>query len=362
MKTVADYKTFIESHAATLSESFQALETVGFPNRSVEHWKYTRLDKLLNNAFEKIMLPTEGLSEQHIDIHRFIHHPFRLLNHALLPNTQILSLGDHQTKTLTLSMDNNCEYVHRYKILVETHASAVLQLNYHSKDDSACLQNIAIDIQLAPGASLSLYKHQNLNQQSFLIEHINVELSKQTHFSSFALDQGAALARSDIDVVFMGKQSNCSLKGFYRLKDRQHIDNQHVIQHKADDCRSDVFYRGIIEDQAHGVFNSKVIVPPDCKQSHIKQLNNNLLLSSHAEINTKPELEIYSDDVTASHGATVGQLDEEALYYLQARGLDQKTAKTMLTAAFTKQVIASITDKPHYLAFLKKVGLDGDAL
>lgn len=216
--------------------------------------------------------------------------------------------------------------------LIETHVSL-----------NECVNNTITEICLMANAQLEYCKILREHEKTSHIGCTYVDQATHSKFTSHSLALTARLARSDIHVTLREPEATCYLNGLYVAQKREHIDHHTVIDHVATHCKSHEFYRGIINDKARAVFNGKVIVRPDAQKTHAEQHNHNLLLSSDAEIDTKPELEIYANDVQCAHGATIGQLDEDALFYLRARGIDETTAKQMLISAFAEEVIEKIT-------------------
>ncbi len=159
-----------------------------------------------------------------------------------------------------------------------------------------------------------------------------------------------ALIRSDVHVKLCQPHAQCHLKGLYYAQEKQHIDHQTIIDHVSPQTDSEEFYKGIIDDNAHAVFNGKLIVREKAIKSRAKQLNKNLLLSTAAEVYTKPQLEIFVDDIQCTHGASIGQLDESALFYLRARGLSASAARTLLIKAFIHDIIHQMPLFSTYLS------------
>jgi len=203
--------------------------------------------------------------------------------------------------------------------------------------------NSLTEIRLQPGAILNHYKLQCESPDSSHIAGIHVEQQRGSQFSSHNLSLGAALARNDIRIKLTGEHAKCCLNGVYLVGGRQHVDNHTQVDHLAPSCCSEEIYKGVIQGRARAVFNGKVVVHLDAQQSDARQINKNLLLSEKAEVDTKPELQIYADDVKCSHGATVGQLDAQALFYLQSRGISQTDAEALLVYAFVSEVIQRIS-------------------
>ncbi|MCK5520143.1 MAG: SufD family Fe-S cluster assembly protein, partial [Candidatus Marinimicrobia bacterium] len=166
--------------------------------------------------------------------------------------------------------------------------------------------------------------------------------------------------RNNIDVVLNGPGSHSDLFGLYMGKDRQHFDNRTLVHHAAPHSSSNQVYKGILDEHSRGVFNGQILVDRDAQQVNAEQLNRNLLLSDNARADSKPLLKIFADDVKCSHGATVGQLDDNALFYLKSRGIGEDTAKSMLTYAFAADIVESVIVGPVrfylYSALLNRLG------
>jgi Fe-S cluster assembly protein SufD len=157
---------------------------------------------------------------------------------------------------------------------------------------------------------------------------------------------GGALVRNDVNAVLGAEGGECTLNGLYLASGRQHLDNHTRIDHAMPHCTSHELYKGILDGQAHGVFNGKIYVHPDAQKTDAKQTNKTLLLSPNAVINTKPQLEIYADDVKCTHGATIGQLADDAIFYLRSRGIGREEARTILTFAFANDIVNRIKVEP----------------
>ena len=199
------------------------------------------------------------------------------------------------------------------------------------------------------GGENSVIDHYKLLLDSFQAFHIaatHIRLARSANFSSHSVTLGGGIVRNDIGVVLDGEGINCTLNGLYLANDRRLVDNHTTIHHARPHCCSHELYKGILDGQAHAVFNGKIVVAIDAQKTDAKQTNKTLLLSEDAQINTKPELEIFADDVKCTHGATVGQLDEDALFYLRSRGLGFDQARNMLIHAFASDLLNRITVKP----------------
>jgi Fe-S cluster assembly protein SufD len=188
-------------------------------------------------------------------------------------------------------------------------------------------------------------EHCRLQQESLQAFHIattSVELESASSYNSTAINLGAKLARHDISVVMDHEGAECWVDGLYVVGNDQHSDTHSVIDHKQPRCTSHQLYKGILDGNARAVFNGKVFVREGAQKTDALQTNKNLLLSPNARIDTKPQLEIYADDVKCAHGAAVGQLDQDELFYLQARGINPELGKNLLTYGFAEEVIEKI--------------------
>jgi Fe-S cluster assembly protein SufD len=171
---------------------------------------------------------------------------------------------------------------------------------------------------------------------------IETKQARDSHSVSFSFATGAALSRTNIYTTLDGAGCGATLNGLYMLDGEQHCDHQTMIVHAQPNCYSRELYKGILDDRSHGVFNGKVYVHPIAQKTDGKQTNNTLLLSDTAQIDAKPQLEIFADDVKCTHGATVGQIDQLALFYLKSRGIDAGLARRLLTYAFAADVLEKI--------------------
>ena len=199
---------------------------------------------------------------------------------------------------------------------------------------------------LEENASVEHYRIQMEGNGAHHISNANIRLEGGANFISHGISIGSGLNRNDIIVTLEGENSNCMLNGLYVGNGDQHIDNRTVISHAKPHCMSTQNYKGILDNRAHGVFNGKIQVYPDAQKTNAIQNNNCLLMSDDAMINAKPQLEIYADDVRCTHGATVGQLDSDACFYLRSRGIDRKKAQSMLIYAFASDVLSKMTLEP----------------
>jgi len=187
---------------------------------------------------------------------------------------------------------------------------------------------------------------------------VRTRIAADARYESFVLTLGGRLSRHDCFANFAGEGAACGLFGAYLLKGEQEATNATFVDHAVPKCTTDEVFKGVVDDRAHGVFLGKIAVRPQAQKTDAHQLNKNLLLSPRANVDTKPELEILADDVKCSHGATVGDLDEQALFYLEARGIPADEARRMLIEAFAADAIDRIEDdaalRAHLLAHVQR--------
>lgn len=233
----------------------------------------------------------------------------------------------------------------RNVILCEDFASAHIVMNYVSLDAKSCFNNSISEIHLGVNAKLTIDKLQQEDSSNFNIISEYVNQSKDSNFTINTITLDGGLVRNNLTIEVNGQNSETHLSGAYILKGKQHVDNHTIVDHKVAHCESNELYKGVIDDQATAVFNGKVFVRKDAQKINAFQSNGNVLLSDNATVNSKPELEIYADDVKCSHGSTTGQLDEEAIFYLRARGISEKSARALMVSAFIGDVIEKIENE-----------------
>ena len=234
----------------------------------------------------------------------------------------------------------------RNLIVMGANARAQLVESFSGDDEAEYLTNSATELLLERGAQLTHYKIQQEGAAAYHVGNIRVSQRRDSRFESHSISLGGTLVRNDIDVRLEERGAQVLLNGLYLAGRRQHIDNHTRIDHLCPHTRSEQNYRGVLDGRARGVFNGKIVVHQDAQKTDARQSNANLLLSDEAEVDTKPELEIYADDVKCSHGASIGRLDEKMLFYLRSRAIDKDVARSLLTFAFADDVISRIELKP----------------
>ncbi len=207
-------------------------------------------------------------------------------------------------------------------------------------------------------AEVKHYRWQNLPSTQSLVYKLAATQHRDSRFETFAFDFGGSTIRNNIDVELEASNTYSSLQAAYISKDKQSVDHQTKINHKVPHCESHELYKGIIDDQASGAFNGKVYVHQDAQKTNAYQQNDSLVLSANARMNSKPQLEIYADDVKCSHGATIGQMDEKSLFYIMSRGINRETAKHMMKSAFLSEVLDALPIEPLRDHIRSKMSLD----
>ncbi|QJQ95285.1 MULTISPECIES: Fe-S cluster assembly protein SufD [Halomonadaceae] len=275
--------------------------------------------------------------------------PFSALNTAFMEEGALLRLapGTVVEKPIVLQFLSraNAEPVMSHpRILIEmgSRSQATVIEHHIGESEAANFTNLVEEIMLDRGANLTHYKLQEAPLGDLHVASIHVEQARDSHYISFNLNLGGALVRNDLVADLNGEGAQAGFNGLFYGQGRQHVDNHTLVNHNSPRTYSNENYKGVLDDRARGVFNGKVIVKRDSQKIEAYQNNANLLLSDRAEIDTKPELEIYADDVKCSHGATTGQLNEEAVYALRTRGIDEQTARGLLTLAFAGEVMEQV--------------------
>jgi len=214
--------------------------------------------------------------------------------------------------------------------VLETHVSTV---------ENSYVTNAVTELVVGEGAVIEHCKFQDESSQAFHIATIHAQIGRNANFTSHSIVTGARLARDNIRTSLAGEGIDCVLNGLYLTKGDQLADHHMIVEHAKPHCNSHEYFNGILDGRSRGVFHGRILVQPEAQKTDAKQTNKNLLLSDSARIDTKPQLEIYADDVKCTHGATIGQLNEESIFYLRARGIGLDTARRMLIHAFAGEII-----------------------
>ena len=388
--------------------AFNIFQESGFPNTRQENWKYTDVKPIAKNLFSNIANSNVVINDDEIDAILFkdlecIELVFvngvyanKYSNIKDLPGNPtiknmanaLLSDKDFLEKHLTQYVNNdsnsftalntafiqdgvyinippnlvlekpiNITYVSknnsnifathpRNLILIGENSKATIIENYIGVDNTNYFTNAVTETSLSQGASLEHYKIQQESSNAFHIGNMNTSQNKDSRFESHSISIGGALVRNDINAQLNEEGAEIIMNGLYITDGTQHIDNHTRVDHLKPHTQSNQNYRGVLNGKSCGVFNGKVVVHPQAQKIEAYQNNANLLLSDDSEIDTKPELEIYADDVKCNHGATVGQLDKDMLFYLRSRAVDEETARSLLTYAFADEIISNINFQP----------------
>lgn len=296
------------------------------------------LAQMLDSGAE---LPRQLFEQEHE------HTIFATLNNALASDGAVLLLAPDAVLETPLYLvfvasGGDVTSYPRNLVMAAAGARGTLIEHYLGTPETHSFTNALTQLSLDPGAEIAHYKLLQEGAAAVHIAGIHAQQAASSRFSSHSFALGGRLGRNDITVRLQGAGSQCTLNGLYLLDGRQHMDHHTRIDHLAPECRSREYYRGVLDGAARGVFNGKVVVHPGAVKTDAHQSNRNLLLSRQAEVDTKPQLEIFADDVVCTHGATVGQLDEEALFYLRSRGIDAETARALLIYGFAQEIIEKI--------------------
>lgn len=397
------FKQIAVSNSALTTLRTQAMQVFaeqGFPDMRHEEWKYTNLSRFNSQVFSPFIktkvAPQVDLSVDNANEYRLVFingifsptesqladlpstvtiqdvatvltqrpdtfvsyfadknyqsAPLLALNAALFNNGAFIKIDDNAVLekpihlifiTDSASQDQGMSHYHNF-IEVGSNAAMTLIESYRGFGDNHYFTTSVSDVALGANAHMEHYKLQQEGNSAFHVGYLIVQQQRNSQLTCFNVDTGGLIVRNQVAIGLAESGSSCTLNGFYLATGHQHIDNHTKIAHEQSHTHSEEFYQGIIDDRARAVFNGRVIVASNAQKITADQHNRNLLLSPHGEIDTKPQLEIYADDVKCTHGATVGQLDEEALFYLQARGLSMVSARALLTYGFAHEFVERI--------------------
>ena len=274
---------------------------------------------------------------------------FTAINTALMHDGAVIRIPKGVTATVPVHVlflsDGNASggSSHpRVLVVAEPQSQATIVEQYASTGGEKYFTNAVTEAWVGDGATLNLFRLQQEARNAFHVGTTTVRQDRNSHFVSFSFATGGDLSRINVYVDLKGPGCGATLNGLYMLDGKQHCDHQTRIVHVEPDCYSRELYKGVLDDNSHGVFNGKVYVHPEAQKTDGKQTNNTLLLSERARIDTKPQLEIFADDVKCTHGATVGRIDETALFYMKSRGIPNHEARKLLTYAFAAEVLETI--------------------
>jgi Fe-S cluster assembly protein SufD len=277
---------------------------------------------------------------------------FTALNTALFGDGVLIRMPAGQAARTPLhlifvSLPNGQPSVTHPRVLIVAEPSSQLTVleTFVGAPETAYFTNAVTEIEVGDNAMVEHLRLQRESERAFHIGTVEARQGRDSRFRSFSLAIGSALARANIYSIMNGPGSDCTMNGLYLLHGSQHVDHQTRIEHAQPNCTSREIYKGVMDGTSHGVFNGKVFVRPEAQKTDGKQTNNNVLLSDGAKVDTKPQLEIFADDVKCTHGATVGRLDDLAVFYLASRGIPRALGRKLLTYGFAADVLATIPEE-----------------
>lgn len=394
---------FIQELHTIRSQAIKNFENKGFPTKKEESWKYTSLNTILKNDFS--VFPKKENTVEFAEVKKYFLHEVDtykivfidgvfssflsstthegldvcLMSSALNKEKYKLFINQYYNKiaskeesltSLNTAFANEGAYINipkskvvekpieivyfstgseaalmlqpRNLIIVGENAQVQIIERHQSLNENAVLTNAVTEIFANDNAIVDYYKIQNDLQSANLIDNTFIAQKKQSNVTVHTFSFGGNITRNNLNFYHQGEHIESTLKGVTIIGDKQHVDHFTLVQHATPNCESHQNYKGIFDDASTGVFNGKIFVEREAQKTDAFQKNNNILLSEKATINAKPQLEIFADDVKCSHGCTIGQLDESAMFYMQQRGIPKKEAKALLMYAFTSEVTSSI--------------------
>lgn len=388
-------------HKAAMEQFAEA----GFPTTRLEDWRFTNVSAVANAAFELAHPGKNGVTLGHLkpvvlndvaarlvfvngffepELSHFDHVPqgVRVVNLAAASSAKALEehLARHAEIHCNAFVALNTAFIHdgafiqiangenlerpihiihvrtrgaagtvthpRTLVLAGQDVKATVIETYAALAGEEYLTNAVTEVVVGENSAIEHIKLQEESESAFHIGTVQARQERASRFHSHSISLGARLARHDINAVLGGEGAECTLNGLFQVAGKQHVDHHTRLDHAMPHCSSREYYRGVLDDKSMGVFNGAIIVRKDAQKTDAIQSNKNLLLSQDAVINTKPELQILADDVRCTHGATIGQLDADAIFYLRARGIGLEAARHLLTRAFANDVIHRIDFAP----------------
>jgi len=384
------------------SEAIKSFEEKGFPTKKDEAWKYTSLNKILKHDYS--VFPKEVNVLEYKNVKNYFIHDIEsykivfidgkysshlsktthdgmdvcLMSAALTKPKYRLVIDNYFNKvatkdgitSLNTAFSHEGAYIHipkgkivekpiqilyfstgdesalmhqpRNLIVVEENSHLQVIERHQSLTDNPVLTNSVTEVFAKKRAIVDYYKIQNDNNNASLIDNTFIHQRQESHCSVHTFSLGGKLTRNNLNFYQNGERINSTLKGITIVENKQHVDHNTLVHHIEPNCESHQDYKGVFGDSSTGVFNGKVIVEKEAQKTNAFQANNNVLMSDKSSINTKPQLEIFADDVKCSHGCTIGQLDENAMFYMRSRGIPEKEAKALLMYAFANNVLNSV--------------------
>ena len=307
-------------------------------------------DGIVVLPLSKAMTQYSALLEKHLGRYaRGENNAFTSLNAAFFQDGAFIHIGANkqladpvQILYISTATDSGSAAHPRNLILADAKSRCTLVESFVSLVDAPYFTNVVTELVAGEGAMVEHCKFQDESAKAFHISALHADLGRRSNCIFHSIATGARLSRNNIRTGLNGEGLECVLNGLYLTRGDQLADHHMVVEHAQPHCNSHEYYNGILDDQSKGVFHGRILVRQAAQKTDAKQTNKNLLLSDEATVDTKPQLEIYADDVKCTHGATVGQLNEESIFYLRARGIGEETARRMLIHAFAGEIIERI--------------------
>lgn len=365
------------------------LSNLSFPTTKTEAWKYTRVGKISNKKFdvqtgtidsiskysvfkeattivfvngffdEKLsnlsdkvnVQPLSKVNSSEIDTLgksiQLENEVFNTLNTIYATDGAFIQIKANEVvetpiQIINIGTGTNTIAATRNVIVADKNSKASILISYFSENANETFTNAITEVIVKENAHLSIDKLQLENNTSYQVSTEQIHQDKNSTFTINTITLNGALVRNNLNILVDGTNCESNLNGVYILKGQQHVDNHTMVDHRVPHCNSNESYKGVMYDKSTAVFNGKVFVRKDAQKTNAFQNNANVLLSNDATVNSKPELEIYADDVKCSHGSTTGQLDEEAVFYLRARGISENSARQLIVSAFMNDIIEKI--------------------
>lgn len=329
-------------------DAFAAFNDLGFPVVKNEDWKYTNVAPIGKEEWKVSRIGTDAakLDAKYGDLLKRFNYErngFTALNLAFAEFVTITIPKETKLDEpieISFAAEGGTAIFPHILIIAEAGSKATILETYGGTGKS--FTNAAVQIMVEDNANLTHYRVQKESAEAFHVGTTEVSIGRGSLYNSTNINLGGALSRHDIDVKFTEEGGEAFVDGLYMLNGSQHADTHSIIDHLVPNCTSHQNYKGVLNDKSRAVFNGKVFVRENAHGTDAQQSNKNLLLSNEARVDTKPQLEIFNDDVKCSHGATVGQLEEEELFYLLTRGLPENLARNLLTYGFAEEIISKI--------------------
>jgi len=384
-------------------QAVKALESLDFPTTKQEYWKYTRTGLIANKTWQfadnfdlpKLPIAIEELTPRMVfvngvfdvanselenikgleitefsksdqgfiaDIEPYIDYtksPFWALNTALPQNGYCIRVSKNTVVEKPINIINvytGDTTISQPRSVIRLEESAELKLTelHIHVSEKPTFSNTVLEVELAANATLGIDVIQKGNAESYHMQQLDAVVASDSNFTHNNFTMRGRWTRNNGNVRLKGSNITANLNGFYIPNGAEHIDNHTIMDHEQPHCDSNELYRGVLLGKSTAVFNGKVYVRPDAQKTNAFQSNGNILVSDDATVNSKPELEIYADDVKCSHGSTTGQIDEEALYYLRTRGITETTARQMMVGAFAADVLNEMVN-PVWRKYIEEV-------